>query len=84
MLAMRCSPDDVVKTMEGNPFVIEPKFDGERIQVHKNGKEVRIYSRNSNEVTALVCTLRAFINFKVWRSVDSYYTESCTSVTYHS
>lgn len=45
MLASRHSPEDVVKIMEDNPFVIEQKFDGERVQVHKNGKEIRLYSR---------------------------------------
>jgi ATP-dependent DNA ligase len=39
--------------MDGNPFVIEQKFDGERIQVHKDGSEVRLFSRNSNNVTNL-------------------------------
>ena len=54
MLACRVPSEEVVKSMEGNPFVIEPKFDGERIQIHKNKKEVKIFSRNSNEVTDLV------------------------------
>ena len=53
MLASRHSPEEVVKVMEGNPFVIEQKFDGERVQVHKNGKEIKIFSRNSNNVTDL-------------------------------
>jgi len=26
-----------------NPFVIEQKFDKERIQVHKNGKEMKLF-----------------------------------------
>lgn len=45
MLASRHSPEESVKVMEGNPFVIEQKFDGERIQVHKNGKEIKLFSR---------------------------------------
>lgn len=53
MLASRHPPEDVVKVMNGNPFVIEQKFDGERIQVHKNGKEIKIFSRNCNDVTDL-------------------------------
>jgi DNA ligase-4 len=45
MLASRHAPEEVIKQLEGSAFVIEQKFDGERIQVHKNGKEVRIFSR---------------------------------------
>lgn len=45
MLASRHSPEDVIKLMEGSSFIIEQKFDGERVQIHKNGKEVRLYSR---------------------------------------
>lgn len=51
MLASRHAPEDVVKVMEGNPFVIEKKHDGERIQIHKSGQEIRLFSRNSNNVT---------------------------------
>lgn len=36
-----------------NP-VLEYKLDGARIQVHKQGEEVRVYSRQGNEVTAAV------------------------------
>ena len=52
-LAARKNPEEVVELMKGFPFVIETKFDGERIQIHKNGDTVRLYSRNSNEVTAI-------------------------------
>jgi DNA ligase-4 len=45
MLASRHSPEDVIKVMEGTSFVVEEKYDGERIQVHKNGKEIRLFSR---------------------------------------
>lgn len=45
MLASRHAPENVIKVMEGNPFVIEQKYDGERLQVHKKGKEVRLFSR---------------------------------------
>ncbi len=45
MLAARKAPESVVKLMEGRPFVIENKFDGERVQVHKDGKTIRLFSR---------------------------------------
>lgn len=45
MLAARKAPENVVKLMEGRPFVIENKFDGERVQVHKDGKNIKLFSR---------------------------------------
>jgi ATP-dependent DNA ligase len=50
MLASRQSPEDVVKVMAGSAFVIEKKYDGERIQVHKNGKEIAIFSRQQTNL----------------------------------
>lgn len=41
----------VVKRM-GDRFAVEPKFDGFRCQVHKNGKTIRIFSRNLEDFTA--------------------------------
>jgi len=38
---------------------VEPKLDGFRAQVHKNGNEVRIYSRNLEETTAMLPDVRA-------------------------
>lgn len=37
--------------MGNSEFVIEKKFDGERVQVHRRGDSFRMFSRNSNEVT---------------------------------
>ena len=36
---------------EGGPCSVEWKLDGARIQVHRDGDEVRIYTRNLNDVT---------------------------------
>ena len=33
MLAKRVKPEDVLREMAGDPWVIETKYDGERIQV---------------------------------------------------
>ena len=52
-LAARKNPEEVVEAMKGLPFFIEKKFDGERLQVHKSGSNVKLYSRNSNDVTAI-------------------------------
>ena len=59
MLASRHSPEEVVKLMEGDPFVIEKKYDGERVMIHKNGKEIKLFSRNCNEITDLYGQLLA-------------------------
>jgi ATP-dependent DNA ligase I len=49
------SADDVaegIETAGGGRVVIEWKLDGARIQVHKDGDRVAIYTRNLNDVTA--------------------------------
>jgi DNA ligase-1 len=44
--------NDVAEALErSSPLAFEYKLDGARIQVHKQGNEVRIYSRLLNEVT---------------------------------
>lgn len=50
MLAARLNPDAVAGAMHG-AFGIETKFDGERIQVHKSGATIRLFTRNANEYT---------------------------------
>ncbi len=45
MLASRHKPEQVLSIMGCRPCVFETKFDGERIQVHKNDKEIRLFSR---------------------------------------
>jgi DNA ligase-1 len=42
------------------PF-LEYKLDGARIQVHKSGEEVRVYSRQGNEVTAALPEIRELV-----------------------
>lgn len=38
--------DTVFKKMKGAPFYIESKFDGERIQLHRDGDDIRYFSKN--------------------------------------
>jgi ATP-dependent DNA ligase len=45
MLASRHPPDEIVKLMEEHQFVIETKYDGERVQIHKDGSNVKLFSR---------------------------------------
>lgn len=42
--------DEVIKRVGGN-FAAEPKFDGFRVQIHKNGDNVEIFSRNLEDMT---------------------------------
>ncbi|XP_060566406.1 DNA ligase 4-like [Ruditapes philippinarum] len=51
MLGERASPDKVEKLMEGKPYFIETKFDGERMLLHKDAGEYKFYSRSGNEYT---------------------------------
>ncbi len=53
MLAQPAAGLDEALEALGNPY-LEPKLDGARIQVHKAGDAVRVYSRQGNEVTVAV------------------------------
>ena len=44
---------EVVKRMNGKPFYIEEKLDGERIQLHKKGDEFKYWSRKAKDYTYL-------------------------------
>lgn len=61
MLAGRKQPEDIgaLITNDNTKFVIEQKFDGERVQVHKDGTTIRLFSRNSLEVTDIYPMIRS-------------------------
>ena len=61
MLAGRKQPEDIgtLISNDNRKFVIEQKYDGERIQVHKDGNIIRLFSRNSLEVTDIYPMIRA-------------------------
>lgn len=44
------SADEAVKRL-GHEFAAEPKFDGFRVAVHKNGNDVKLFSRNLENTT---------------------------------
>jgi len=52
-----CSPIRVAKPQSGPGWVHEPKLDGYRIQIVKDGADVRLYSRNGHEWTKRLATL---------------------------
>ncbi|KAG1700928.1 DNA ligase 4 [Nymphon striatum] len=49
MLGERAVPEKVMKLMNDEPFYIETKFDGERVQIHKQKNEYKFFSRNGND-----------------------------------
>ena len=52
MLAERASnAEDALKKMGGKICYAEYKIDGERIQIHKNGKKIELFTRNLENVT---------------------------------
>ena len=57
------SLDDALATL-GSDVVVEHKLDGARIQVHRRGDEVRVWSRTLHELTdavpGIVATVRGF------------------------
>jgi DNA ligase-1 len=59
LLPMLASPAAAVEEVlselaEGEQVAFEWKLDGARVQVHRDGDEVRVFSRQQNEVTAAV------------------------------
>ncbi|MHA1909508.1 MAG: ATP-dependent DNA ligase, partial [Candidatus Thorarchaeota archaeon] len=51
MLATPINSVDEVLTSDGQTYIAEYKYDGARVQIHKKGDTVKIYSRRLNEVT---------------------------------
>eukprot|EP01116_Phalansterium_solitarium_P022237 TRINITY_DN7271_c0_g1_i3.p1 TRINITY_DN7271_c0_g1~~TRINITY_DN7271_c0_g1_i3.p1 ORF type:complete len:974 (-),score=418.09 TRINITY_DN7271_c0_g1_i3:27-2948(-) len=51
MLASSYNIEQIIKLMGHKPFVIENKYDGERIQIHKNDRDVKIFSRKAKDYT---------------------------------
>ena len=42
MLAMRCTSTDLSKALRKGSVIVEPKLDGERLLIHKQGDEVNM------------------------------------------
>jgi DNA ligase-4 len=51
MLAQKKALRDIAYILEGKDFLIETKYDGERIQCHINEHEIRFFTRNSHNYT---------------------------------
>jgi bifunctional non-homologous end joining protein LigD len=52
-----CSPIPATRVPVGEAWVHEVKFDGYRVQLHKAGKDVVIYSRNGHGFTDRFATI---------------------------
>jgi DNA ligase 1 len=59
MLAQTASDVDEALEMLAGDIAFEWKMDGARIQVHKQGDEVRIFTRNLNDVTVAIPEIAA-------------------------
>ncbi len=63
---MLASPiDDLETALTVGPIALEIKLDGARVQIHKSGKEVRIFSRRLNDVTESMPDIVKLIHEKV-------------------
>lgn len=51
------NPDAVIKRLES--VAVQPKYDGIRVQIHKSGSEVRIFSRNLEDFSLMFVELVA-------------------------
>lgn len=58
-----------VTTFDGRPVVVDAKLDGIRIQVHRDGDEVRVFTRSLDDVTARVPEVVAAVRALPVRSV---------------
>jgi DNA ligase-1 len=51
------NPEAVIKKL--GLVAVQPKYDGIRVQIHKNGSEVRVFSRNLEDYTLMFSELTA-------------------------
>lgn len=77
-LAENCPLRELVATrLRGAPFLIETKFDGERVQLHKDGANYRYFSRSGHDWTVTYgmcdCNGRKTILTSTWSTcADSF------------
>ena len=51
------NPEAVIQKL--GPVAVQPKYDGVRVQIHKNGSEVRVFSRNLEDYSLMFTELVA-------------------------
>jgi DNA ligase-1 len=53
MLAQRVKAvSEILERFKGEQFAAEEKYDGERVQVHKNGDDIQLFSRRLENITS--------------------------------
>ncbi len=53
MLAQRVKTiSEILERFKGDQFAAEEKYDGERVQVHKNGEDIQLFSRRLENITS--------------------------------
>jgi bifunctional non-homologous end joining protein LigD len=55
-----CIPVEVARPPQDEDWIHEPKFDGYRFQIVKNGREVRLFSKSGAEYGARLPRMEAF------------------------
>jgi DNA ligase-1 len=66
MLAQRVSElSELMERMKSEEVAAEEKYDGERIQAHKNGNEVKLFSRRLTDVTSQFPVIADEVNKRV-------------------
>jgi DNA ligase-1 len=53
---------DLAKPWESSTFALEYKIDGARVQIHKRGKNVRLYSRNLSDLSGSLPEIIDLVN----------------------
>jgi len=44
-LCGKCPWHQILKVMKARAVIVEPKYDGERMMIHKRGSEVTLFAR---------------------------------------
>jgi bifunctional non-homologous end joining protein LigD len=72
MFIRPCSPIATKTVPVGNAWLHEPKLDGYRLQVIKEGRKVRLYGRCGNEWTGLLAIILEALAAVPCRSAPSW------------
>ncbi len=51
MLSDSWKPDKLRALLKSGPMIAEIKYDGERVQIHKQGKKFMYFSRGGHDIT---------------------------------